>query len=188
MNHTLFRDVISLFALLMVLIVILTLPLINPPASDGDTKPMGQIVVHIFWPEGDTDVDLWVHGPGEPVPVGYSNKGGLLWNLLRDDLGHTADATKFNFENAITRGMLAGEYIINLHCYRCHKFPITVEVEVLVEMGASKTMRKVVSTSVDLMYAGQERTAIRFRLDDEGKFVDGSESRVYQPLRSGSKQ
>jgi len=119
-NHTLFRDAISLLALLMTLLVILTLPLINPPANEGQAKPPGSMAVHIFWPEGDNDIDLWVVGPMEPTPVGYSNKGGIMWNLLRDDLGRTADATKMNFENAYTRGLLAGEYIINIEQERRH--------------------------------------------------------------------
>ena len=33
----------------------------------------------------DVDIDLWVKAPDD-IPVGYSNQGGLFFNLLRDDL------------------------------------------------------------------------------------------------------
>lgn len=187
MNNTLFRDAISLLALLMTMLVILTLPLINPPANEGQAKPPGSMAVHIFWPEGDNDVDLWIVGPLEPTPIGYSNKGGIMWNLLRDDLGRTADATKMNFENAYTRGLLAGEYIVNIHCYRCRQFPIPVEVEITLQVNKKGDMTKIISTGIDMMHEGQERTAIRFKLDEEGKMVPGSENRVFMPLRSGEK-
>ena len=39
--------------------------------------------------------DLWVQAPGD-VPVGYSNKSGGVFNLLRDDLGKAKDMTDGN--------------------------------------------------------------------------------------------
>ena len=75
-------------------------------------------MIEARWPDGvDADVDLWVQAPGD-VPVGYSNKGGAIFNLLRDDLGQRADATGMNYEVSYARGMPAGEYTANLHLYR----------------------------------------------------------------------
>ena len=55
-------------------------------------------MIEARWPDAvDADVDLWVQAPGD-VPVGYSNKGGAIFNLLRDDLGTRADATGINYE------------------------------------------------------------------------------------------
>jgi hypothetical protein len=48
-------------------------------------------------------VDLWVQAPGD-IPVGYSNKGGLIMNLLRDDLG-TNDPTPLLYENQYSHGV-----------------------------------------------------------------------------------
>jgi hypothetical protein len=39
--------------------------------------------------------DLWIQAPGD-VPVGYSNKSGGVFNLLRDDLGKAKDMTDGN--------------------------------------------------------------------------------------------
>ena len=76
------------------------------------------MIVEVRWPDQlDSDVDLWVQAPGD-VPVGYSNKGGAIFNLLRDDLGQRADATGMNYEVSYSRGIPPGEYMVNVHLYR----------------------------------------------------------------------
>src|SRR2546421_487736 len=58
--------------------------------SKGQTPP-GNVIVEMFWDKAiDADVDLWVQAPGD-VPVGYSNKSGVIFNLVRDDLGKGSD-------------------------------------------------------------------------------------------------
>ena len=117
---TVFRDVIMLALAGFVAMVILLLPHINPPgkAAQENTQPPGNVIVEVRWPdELDSDVDLWVEAPGD-IPVGYSNKGGVIFNLLRDDLGKRADATGMNYEVSYSRGIVPGEYTVNLHLYR----------------------------------------------------------------------
>src|SRR3546814_3333786 len=106
LNDILFRDALFIMVLIQYILIVLMLPHLNPPASAKQADPPGNLIVHVSWPEGDADVDLWLDGPAEPVPVGYSNKGGVLWNLLRDDLGTKPDATPLNYENAFTRGVV----------------------------------------------------------------------------------
>jgi hypothetical protein len=186
MNRTVFRDLMMLMLLGFVAMVIWMLPFINPPATDNNSEPPGNVVAHITWPEGDTDVDMWVSGPGEIRPVGYSNHNGVLWNLLRDDLGKMPDATPLNYENAYTRGILSGEYIINVHCYRCPVLPVPVQVEVSVKRkGTGKQgMRILAVTTVKLETNGEELTAVRFKLDRDGQLVKGSMNHFYEPLRA----
>jgi hypothetical protein len=63
--------------------------------TDGVTAP-GNVAVEMQWPDKlDADVDLWVQAPGD-APVGYSNKSGRVFNLLRDDLGKAQDMTYGN--------------------------------------------------------------------------------------------
>lgn len=182
-----FRDFLFLTLLGFLAMVIWMLPLINPPAQSSDAVPPGNVVVAITWPEGDTDIDLWVTGPGEITPVGYSNKGGVLFNLLRDDLGRLPDATPLNYENAYSRGVVAGEYIVNIHCFRCPVLPQKVDVEISVNDGRSrKAMKPVATTSVELRSHGQEKTALRFRLDDKGRVEPASMNNVFRPLRAAS--
>lgn len=186
MNSTIFRDVLLLLLLGFMAMVVWMLPHINPPAKDAEAEPPGNVIAHITWPEGNNDVDMWVTGPEEMQPVGYSNKGGLLWNLLRDDLGNSPDATSLNYENAFTRGIVAGEYIVNVHCYRCPITPVPVQVEVSVktENGNKSSMKILATTSVTLGIEGEEQTALRFRLTPEGELVPGSLNHVFRPLRA----
>ena len=123
-DSTVFRDVIMLALLGFVTIVILLLPHINPPTvAEATTDPPGNVLVEVRWPdEFDSDVDLWVQAPGD-LPVGYSNTGGDVFNLLRDDLGHSKDVTNVNYEVAYSRGTPAGEYTVNLHLYRNNAGP-----------------------------------------------------------------
>jgi hypothetical protein len=181
---TVFRDFTLLMVLGFVAMVVWLLPHINPPESAADYTPPGNIVVAVYWPEGDTDVDMWVTGPGQSAPVGYSNKSGELFNLLRDDLG--APDEERNYENAYSRGVPAGEYIVNVHCYRCPDVPVEVDVEVhLSREGDSKGIVPLATTSVELTRSGEERTALRFKLDADGQVEPDSLNSVFRPLREG---
>ena len=162
------------------------LPLINPPAKEDNTEPPGNVIASIVWPEGNNDVDMWLTGPQELNPVGYSNKSGLLWNLLRDDVGDGVDATPLNYENAYTRGILEGEYIVNVHCYRCSKFPIPVTLEIGVKKDDESGTRTLVTTSAELNRNGQEITMLRFKLDKDANLVQGSMSDLFKQLRDKS--
>ncbi len=172
-----FRDVIMLALLGFATIVILLLPHLNPPAKATDqTQPPGNVIVELRWPnEIDADVDLWVEAPGD-VPVGYSNKGGRIFNLLRDDVGHRGDAAELNYEVAFSRGTPAGEYTINLHLYgnNAGRLPIPAVVAVSIKHDPNTSMQPIATEEVELARVGQELTVIRFALDGSGKLVPGS--------------
>jgi hypothetical protein len=182
---TVFRDFTLLMVLGFVAMVVWLLPHVNPPAQSTDAVPPGNVIVAIAWAEGNTDIDLWVAGPGEIVPVGYSNKGGVLFNLLRDDLGNLPDATPLNYENAYSRGVVPGEYVVNVHCYRCPVVPQKVDVEVSINTGGNgKSVKPVATTALELRANGQERTALRFRLDASGNIEPRSMNNIFRPLRA----
>jgi hypothetical protein len=186
-NDTVFRDVIFLALAGFVAMVLLLLPHLNPPAkAEAAVSSPGNVIVEVRWPdESDADVDLWVQAPGDR-PVGYSNKGGLIFNLLRDDLGLQSDVTGLNYEVSYSRGVPAGEYTINLHLYR-HKegpLPLPVVVVVSVKPNASSGARKLLATEVRLGQEGQELTAFRFDLDEDGGLVAGSVHDLPKALRS----
>jgi len=186
-----FRDVLMLALSGFIAIVILILPHLNPPAkaTEGEMTPPGNVIIEIRWPDGlDTDVDLWVQAPGD-VPVGYSNKGGAVFNLLRDDLGLARDATEMNYEVSYSRGIPAGEYTVNVHLYRNNagRYPVPVRIVASVKKSAQDSARQLVATDVDLAREGEEVTAFRFYLDAQGGLVPGSINHLQRPLRSGSK-
>jgi hypothetical protein len=185
---TVFRDVIMLALAGFVAMVILLLPHINPPgrAAQENTQPPGNVIVEVRWPdELDCDVDLWVEAPGD-IPVGYSNKGGVIFNLLRDDLGRRADATGMNYEVSYSRGIVAGEYTVNVHLYRnaAGVFPIPVTVVTSVKKSAKESARQVLASNIELGREGQELTVYRFKLSEEGDLVPGSVHSVQRNLRS----
>ena len=120
----------------------------------------------------NADVDLWVQGPGD-IPVGYSNKGGALFNLLRDDLGKTLDLSSINHESAYSRGNQAGEYVINAHAYRIDPknpppFSVEAVVSTKIENDGVTQIVPILFTQAVIRYQGQELTLARFELSDKG--------------------
>ena len=185
---TVFRDVIMLALAGFVAMVILLLPHLNPPghAAEETTQPPGNVIVELRWPdELDSDVDLWVKAPGD-TPVGYSNKGGLIFNLLRDDLGKRADATGMNYEVSYSRGIPAGEYTVNVHLYRntAGVFPIPVTVVTSVKKSPQESARQVLASQIELVREGEELTVYRFRLSDDGELIPGSVHSLHHKLRA----
>ena len=187
-NGTVFRDVITLALCGFVAVVILLLPHLNPKqeaqAATASMVP-GNVMVEARWAdELDTDVDLWVQAPGD-VPVGYSNKSGLIFNLLRDDLGRNADPTQLNYEVSYSRGIPPGEYAVNLHMYRNKSkvSPVKVTVVTSVKKPTSESAKQILTSSIDLVTENQETTVYRFKLTEAGELVPGSVNSLPKPLR-----
>lgn len=177
MTPILVRDLLMNMLLGLTALVVLVLAQINPVAKDNPDAlpPPGNIAVLMCWPPGATDVDLWLGAPGDKS-VGYSRKQGLVWSLLRDDMGTVNDASPVNCESAFARATPAGEYAVNIHGY---SLPESVNVHVEVSLNG----RLLVSTDMALK-PRQERTVIRFTLDGQGSIIPGSQSQVFKPLRS----
>ena len=173
---TVFRDVILLALIGFVAMVILLLPHIKPTEVETqDHKAPGNVIVELHWPSTmPYDIDLWVKAPRQ-APVGFWNMGGETFNLLRDDLGSEADATDENYEISYSRGIPAGEYIVNVHQYGPLPADTVVKVSVVVSVRTRlEAARQILNTDVELSRQGQEVTAFRFRLDEEGGLVPDS--------------
>jgi len=176
-----------------ILMTVLLIAVVNPPAksseSAGEPAP-GNVIIEAQWADQlDADVDLWVQGPGD-APVGYSNKSGRLFNLLRDDLGKAQDMTDFNYEVAYSRGTPAGEYVVNIHMYRGVgvTYPVAVKVVASLRQDAGNSANQLVATTVQLRHENQELTALRFRLDGKGALVADSVNNLFKELRVASAQ
>ena len=192
---TLYRDVLSLALMGFLAVIVLLLPYINPRGTQAEatTPPPGSVIVEITWAsELNADVDLWIQAPHD-LAVGYSNKGAIYFNLLRDDLGQYMDATMINHEVAYTRGVIPGEYIVNIHAYRGdydNPPPMDVRcvVSVKIDTDNGPVVAPVLGTTARLDYVGQEITVFRFTLDEKGVIQAGSVNSLYKPLRTyGSK-
>ena len=185
-SETVFRDVIFLALAGFVAVVLMLLPHLNPPAkAKSEVASPGNVIVEIRWPDQlNVDVDLWVQAPGD-VAVGYSNKGGKVFNLLRDDLGFQADATKLNYEVSYSRGVPSGEYTVNVHLYRdlSHELPMPVDIMVSVKPDVHTSAKQILSTQVVFKTEGEELTAFRFELDKKGELRPDSVHDLPKPLR-----
>ena len=184
---TVFRDVIMLALIGFVAMVIMLLPHVVPKEKrTEDQKAPGNVIVEMHWPSDiAADVDLWVQAPNE-MPVGFWNQGGQTFNLLRDDLGAEGDVTNENFEITYSRGIPAGEYIVNVHMYGPAPADRVVPVKVTVSVRKQfDEAHQILSTDLELRHRGQEETAFRFRLTDVGDLVEGSVSTLRRPLITG---
>ncbi len=189
-DGTVFRDVIMLALLGFVTIVILLLPHLHPPtAASEPIRAPGNVIVEVRWADDlDTDIDLWVESPGD-VPVGYSNKGGRIFNLMRDDLGQVGDDSGLNYEVAFTRGTPAGAYTVNLHLYRNNagRLPIPAVVMVSVKSTPDGPVRRIATETIDLVQVGQEVTVVRFSLDESGHLLPGTIHQLPRGLRTAER-
>jgi hypothetical protein len=181
-----FRDMLFLLVFAYLVIGAVALAHVRKKAEDvTGAAPPGSLIVDIHWDDKiDADVDLWVQAPGD-VPVGYSNKSGIIFNLLRDDLGHSGDPVSMNYEIAYGRGLWPGEYTVNAHLYRSAdgRYPVPVTAKVSVR-GPDGEVTNVLRSVVQLDHVGQEMTIYRFQLDDKGHLVPGSLNRLHKGLRS----
>lgn len=188
-SSTVFRDVIMLALLGFVAIVVLLLPHLNPPVKSVEAAtPPGNLIIEVRWPDAvDSDVDLWVEAPGDR-PVGYSNLGGLVFDMLRDDRGHYRDISELNYEVAYSRGAPVGEYTVNVHLYSNAQAELPVPVKVIVSVRVdNKKIRRIATREVSLGFLGEERTVMRFSLDDKARLIPGSIHELPRRLRSSRK-
>ena len=181
---TVFRDVVLLTLIGFVAMVVLLLPHITLAKKETEEhRAPGNVVIEMNWPNDlPVDIDLWVQAPREN-PVGFWNQGGQTFNLLRDDLGLEGDATERNYEVVYSRGIPAGEYIVNVHAYGIVPRQLTIPVSVVVSVRQKyDNLRQILHTVVNMKRRNQEETAFRFRLTADGALVDGSVSTLRKRL------
>ena len=132
-------------------------------------------------------IDTWVRDPAGNI-VGFKQKDRGLMNLDRDDLGRANDTietlngekilVRQNIEHVTIRGIIPGEYIVNVHLYRrsprhevleedyFENIPVRVNVEKLNPYGV------VYIKELLLTVKGEEKTVLRFTVDADGKITE----------------
>ncbi len=172
-----FTDILLNVAMGLAVMVFISFALIRPDQAEGNVDLNAQYIITMTWPDNHPDdIDLYVEDPGGNV-VWYRNLEAGLLSLDRDDRGLFRDSMVFNGEriqnplnqeNATLRGIVPGEYTVNVYHYVANgvdKVPVTVRVERL-----NPVFEVVYYGTVELDGRGQEETVVRFTLDADGNF------------------
>ncbi len=150
----------------------------KPKKADPTVKIKAEFVITVQWPDGlADDVDTYFEDPQGRL-VHYRQKANGIMHLDRDDLGNANDRiqlpdgrwvhVKTNKEIVTLRGIIKGEYTVNVHMYNKRgpkPVPVTVTIEKL------NDYKMVYYREVILVNHGDEITVCRFTLDDEGGVV-----------------
>ena len=93
-----------------------------------------------------------------------------------------------NYENAYTRGLPGGEYIVNVHLYR-YNGELPLKVAYKITLGTRSGARKVILDGIaELEYVRHELTIVRFTISEDGKFIESSVHAIQIPIRTKKKQ
>jgi len=156
--------------------------LINPAKDDRNSVAKGEFVITVTWPKDmDNDVDMYVEDP-EGHLVAFMRREEGLMHLDRDDLGKISDVVQTRFgkieydenrEIVTLRGIMPGEYVINVHMYmKREESPLT---PVTVQLDKINPYSTIMIKRVSLGGSGDEKTAFRFTLNKDGDVVDINE-------------
>jgi len=151
----------------------------NPEARSGKIDTKAEFIISMTWPDSHPDdIDLYAEDPVGNI-VWYHVRGAGLRVLDGDDRGGPNNTIVVNGrkisspirqETVSIRGIVAGEYTINVNHYLATTgtpVPVAVKVE-----KVNPAVEVVHYDTLMLDHTGQERTAVRFRVADNGGILD----------------
>ena len=147
----------------------------NPEAKSGIIDPKAEYIITITWEDNSPDdVDTWVEDPEGQILWFRTPEAGLL-HLDRDDRGLVNDTitiageevqNPLNQEVVTLRGVVKGEYIVNLHYYASETgTPVDVNVRLV---KVNPKLEVIYYGTVNLEKRGDEKTAVRFKIGGDG--------------------
>ena len=148
----------------------------NPEAKSGIIDPKAEYILTITWEDNSPDdIDVWVEDPEGQLVYFRAAEAGLL-HLDRYDRGLVNDTitingkdvqNPLNQEVVTLRGVVKGEYIVNLHYYASEtNKPVDVNVRLA---KVNPKLEIVYYGKVNLEKKGDEKTAVRFSVTRNGK-------------------
>lgn len=184
-----FTDLLFNALLGFTLLFFVAILFVNPQARKGRVDMKAEYIISVTWPDHlADDIDLWVQDPlGETVS--YLRKDAGWLHLDRDDRGEINDTIivngneivyPINQEVVTIRGMIAGEYTVNLYYYTAKQ---TAPVETLVKVEkVNPTLQTVYVRKIPLLQQDQEITAVRFNLNQQGIITETNQlQRILTP-------
>jgi len=159
----------------------LALLVMNPEAKQGKIDTKAEFIISMAWPDSHPDdIDLYVEDPIGNI-VWYHDRERGFMVLDRDDRGGANNSltvagrsilSPIREETVSIRGIVAGEYTVNIQYYLASQHdpvPVTVKVEKINPIVEVIHYDKIV-----LNHAGQEETAVRFRVAQDGAVTNTS--------------
>ncbi|HTM68510.1 MAG TPA: hypothetical protein VL426_04370 [Candidatus Binatia bacterium] len=139
----------------------------------------GKYAIIMEWPnKSPDDVDLYVRDPAGNIAFFNARDLGLM-HLDHDDQGTVSDkaqssngtvSIELNEERVILRGIMEGEYTVNVHMYdKRSPEPTPVTVSLYRLKGEDTEVLKKVRT---LVRSGDEQTAFRFTVKRDESLTD----------------
>jgi hypothetical protein len=152
---------------------------IAPDAKDGKVDTKAEFIITMDWPDNHPDdLDLFVQDPIGNI-VWYRHREAGFLTLDRDDRGGANDFILVNGmkipspvrEEIVTvRGLVPGEYTVNVsHFQAISGQPVEATVKV---QKLNPVAQLIFDDKVMVDHTGDEKTALRFKLDAEGKVID----------------
>jgi hypothetical protein len=153
--------------------------MVSPDSKDGKIESKAEFIITMDWPDNHPDdLDLFVQDPVGNIAWYRHREAGFL-TLDRDDRGGANDFIIVNGkkipspvrEEIVTvRGIVAGEYTVNVSHFQAktgQPVPVNVKVQKL-----NPTAQVIFDNQLMVDHSGDEKTALRFWLDAEGKVID----------------
>ncbi len=148
----------------------------NPEAKTGIIDPKAEYILTVTWPDfNPDDVDTWVEDPDGQIVWFRNTQAGLL-HLDRDDRGMVNDKITINgeaIENPLNqevvtiRGVVKGEYVVNIHYYGTETGkPVDVTVRL---DKVNPRLEVVYYGTITLNKKGDEQTVLRFTINRDGQ-------------------
>ena len=172
-----FTDLLFNILLGFVFLFFLTILFINPITKLGNVNLKAEYIITIEWKESLPDyVDIWVKDPNGEI-VSYLKKDAGWLHLDRDDRGVINDKVSINGQEytypinrevVTLRGIIPGEYIVNLYLYD-NKSNNPVDVKLIIEK-VNPSLKLVYFNNITLMQNDSEMTIARFNLNSSGDF------------------
>jgi len=170
-----------LFNMLLIFFVFWVIAMVNiqeEKAKSITTK--AEFVITVTWPLNDSnDVDTWLQDPLQNVAF-FRNKQRAMMHLDRDDLGSANDTIylpdgtllkyPYNQEIMTIRGVIPGEWILNVHLYRRNQNKTPTIVNIKMEK-LNPFVKTIIMKDIILEDQWDEVTVSRFEMTNAGKIV-----------------
>jgi hypothetical protein len=159
----------------------IALLVINPEAKQGKIDSKAEFIITLGWPDSHPDdIDLYTEDPLGNIVWYHEREAGFMV-LDRDDRGGLNNSitvagrkitSPIRQETVSIRRIVAGEYTVNVNYYLATTtapVPVSVKIE-----KVNPTVEVVFYDTIVLDHMGQEKTAARFRISENGDVLDVS--------------